>query len=113
MPFVRNGQLRVIGVCTEKRTQLAPELPTLAETIPGLYANAWYGLFAPAGTPRAIIDKLNAEANAVLKSPELQKRMLAFGAEVGGGTPEDFGRFMASETKRYAEIVRISGAKLD
>jgi tripartite-type tricarboxylate transporter receptor subunit TctC len=68
---------------------------------------------APANTPRPIIDKLNAEANQVLKSPEMQKRMGDFGAEVGGGTPEDFGNFIVSEIKRYESIVRLSGAKLE
>src|SRR6185436_16108967 len=108
------GRMRALAVASKARNPALPDVPTFDEAgLKGVYAASWYGLSAPAGTPRAIIDKLNAEANLVLKSPELQKRMLTFGAEVGGGTPEDFGRFMASETKRYAEIVRISGAKLD
>jgi tripartite-type tricarboxylate transporter receptor subunit TctC len=78
-----------------------------------MYASSWYGLMAPAGTPRAIIDKLNAEANLVLKSPELQKRFAEFGSEAGGGTPEEFGSFIASELKRYETIVRLSGAKME
>ena len=114
LPFIAGGKMRALAVASKTRNPALPDVPTFDEVgLPNVYASSWYGLSAPAGTPRAIVDKLNAEANAVLKSPELQKRMLAFGAEVGGGTPEDFGRFMASETKRYAEIVRISGAKLD
>ena len=114
LPFIAGGRMRALAVASKVRNPALPDVPTFDEVgLKGVYASSWYGLSAPAGTPRPIIDKLNAEANAVLKSPELQKRMAAFGAEVGGGTPEDFGRFMASETKRYAEIVRISGVKLD
>jgi len=114
LPFVASGKMRALAVASKKRNPALPDVPTFDEVgLSGVYASSWYGLSAPAGTPKAIIAKLNAEANAVLKSPEFQKRMLAFGAEVGGGTPEEYGRFMASETKRYAEIVRISGVKLD
>ncbi len=114
LPFIASGKMRALAVASKKRNPALPDVPTFDEVgLPGVYASSWYGLSAPAGTPRAIIAKLNAEANAVLRSPEFQKRMLAFGAEVGGGTPEEYGRFMASETKRYAEIVRISGVKLD
>ncbi len=81
--------------------------------MPGVYASSWYGLMAPAGTPRPIIDQLNAETNLVLKTPEMKKRMAEFGAEIGGGTPEDFAKFISSEIKRYESIVRLSGAKLD
>ncbi|MEJ8810841.1 tripartite tricarboxylate transporter substrate binding protein [Variovorax ureilyticus] len=114
LPFIAGGKMRALAVASKARNPALPDVPTFDEAgLPGVYASSWYGLSAPAGTPRAIIDKLNAEANAVLKSPEFQKRMQTLGAEIGGGTPEDYGRFMASETKRYAEIVRIAGAKLD
>ena len=114
LPFIAGGKMRALAVASKARNPALPNVPTLDEAgLPGVYASSWYGLSAPAGTPRAIINKLNAEANAVLKSPELKARMLAMGAEIGGGTPEDYGRFMASETRRYADIVRISGAKLD
>ncbi|MEJ8823156.1 tripartite tricarboxylate transporter substrate binding protein [Variovorax humicola] len=114
LPFVAGGRMRALAVASKARNPALPDVPTFDEAgLKGVYAASWYGLSAPAGTPRAIIDKLNAEANLVLKSPELQKRMLTFGAEIGGGTPEEYGRFMASETSRYAEIVRISGVKLD
>lgn len=114
LPFVASGKMRALAVASKARNPALPNVPTFDEVgLPGVYASSWYGLSAPAGTPRPIIDKLNAEANAVLKSPEFRSRMQAMGAEIGGGTPEDYGRFMASETRRYAEIVRISGAKLD
>jgi tripartite-type tricarboxylate transporter receptor subunit TctC len=114
LPFIAGGKLRALAVASKKRNPALPDVPTFDEAgLPGVYASSWYGLSAPAGTPRAIIDKINAEANLVLKSPQFQKRMLDFGAEIGGGTPEEFGEFMASETKRYAEIVRVSGARID
>jgi tripartite-type tricarboxylate transporter receptor subunit TctC len=114
LPFIAGGKLRALAVASKKRNPALPDVPTFDEVgLPGVYASSWYGLSAPAGTPRAILDKLNAEANQALKSPRFQKQMLDFGAEIGGGTAEEFGQFMASETKRYAEIVRISGAKID
>ena len=114
LPFISGGRMRALAVASKQRNPALPNVPTFDEVgLNGVYASSWYGLSAPAGTPRAIIDKLNAEANAVLKSPEFHQRMATFGAEIGGGSPEDFARFMASETKRYADIVRISGVKLD
>ena len=114
LPFIASGKLRALAVASKSRNPALPDVPTFDELgLPGVHAASWYGISVPAGTPRAVIDKLNTAANQVLKSPQFQKRMLDFGAEIGGGTPEDFAQFMAAETKRYAEIVRISGAKLD
>jgi len=114
LPFIASGKMRALAVASKTRNPALPNVPTLDEAgIPGVYASSWYGLMAPAGTPRPIIDKLNAEANLVLQSPEIRKRMADFGAEVGGGTPEDFAQFIASEIKRYESIVRLSGAKVE
>lgn len=114
LPFIASGKLRALAVASKARNPALPNVPTFDELgLPGVHASSWYGISVPAGTPRPVIDKLNAEVNLVLKSPQFQKRMLEFGGVIGGGTPEDFAKFMASETKRYAEIVRISGAKLD
>ena len=113
MPFVRSGQLRVIGVCTEKRTQLAPDLPTLAETIPGLYANAWYGLFAPAGTPKEIITKLHGEISKLLESSEMKERFAVLGVESTPSTPDQLGSLLQTDLVRWAKIVKDSGAQLD
>ena len=91
-----------------------PDVPTFAEIgHPGATMMPWWGLMAPAGTPRPIIDKLNAEANQVLQSPEIKKRMAEFGAEIGGGTPEEFGQFIVSEIKRYESIVREAGMAVE
>ena len=113
MPFVRSGQLRTLGVCTEKRTQLSPDLPTLAETIPGLYANAWYGLFAPAGTPKDIVTKLNTEITKLMDNPEMRERLVGLGVESAPGTPEQLTTLMRDDLVRWAKIVKDSGAQLD
>jgi tripartite-type tricarboxylate transporter receptor subunit TctC len=113
MPFVRNGQLRVIGVCTEKRTQLAPELPTLAETIPGLYANAWYGLFAPAGTPREIVARLHSEIAKVMEAADMKERLAGLGVEAAPSTPEQLATLLRDDLGRWSKIVKESGARVD
>ncbi|KWT72559.1 MULTISPECIES: tripartite tricarboxylate transporter substrate binding protein [unclassified Variovorax] len=114
LPFVASGRMRALAVASKKRNPALPDVPTFDEAgLPGIYASSWYGLMAPAGTPRPVIEKLNAQANEVLKSPDMKRRMAEFGAEVGGGTPEEFGQFIVSEIKRYESIVRLSGAKLD
>lgn len=114
LPFIAAGKMRALAVASKKRNPALPDVPTFDEVgLTGVYASSWYGLMAPAGTPRPIIDKLNAEANLVLKSPDMQKRMAAFGAEIGGGSPEDFASFISSEIKRYESIVRLSGAKME
>jgi len=114
LPFIAAGKLRALAVASRQRNPALPNVPTFDEAgLPGVYASSWYGLAGPANMPKAIVDKINAEANQVLQSADMKRRMADFGAEIGGGTPEDFGNFMASETKRYEEIVRLSGAKLD
>jgi tripartite-type tricarboxylate transporter receptor subunit TctC len=114
LPFIASGRMRALAVASKKRNPALPDVPTFDEVgLPGVYASSWYGLMAPAGTPRPVIDKLNAEANQVLQSADMKRRMAEFGAEIGGGTPEEFGQFIVAEIKRYESIVRLSGAKLD
>lgn len=113
LPFVKSGQLRPIGVCTEKRTALAPDLPTLAETIPGLYANAWYGLFVPAGTPKDIVGKLHGEITKIMDSPEMKERLVGLGVEAAPSTPDQLAALMQGDLVRWAKIVKDSGAQLD
>ena len=113
MPFVKSGQLRTLGVCTEKRTQLAPELPTLAETLPGLYANAWYGLFVPAGTPKDIIARLHVEIAKLMDSAEMKERLVGLGVEPAPSTPDQLASLMRDDLVRWAKIVKDSGAQLD
>ena len=114
LPYIASGKMRALAVASKKRNPALPDVPTFDEVgLQGIYASSWYGLMAPAGTPRPIVDKLNAEANQVLQSDEIRKRMADLGAEIGGGTPEDFGRFIQSEIARYESIVRLSGAKVN
>ena len=113
LPFVKSGQLRTIGVCTQKRTALAPDLPTLAETIPGLYANAWYGLFVPAGTPKEIVARLHGEIAKIMDSPEMKERLAGLGVESAPSTPEQLAVLMRDDLVRWAKIVKDSGAQLD
>ena len=114
IPLVNSGKLRALAVTSKKRNPALPQVATFDEAgIPDLYASSWYGLMGPAGMPPAIVAKLNLETNEVLRSPEVQKRMADLGAEVGGGTPEEFAAFIQSEIQRYADIVKRSGARFD
>jgi tripartite-type tricarboxylate transporter receptor subunit TctC len=111
LPFIAAGRLKALGVASKVRNPALPSVPTLDEVgIPGVYTSTFYGVMAPAGTPKAIVDRLNAEINAILKTPEMQKRLTDFAAEPGSGTSEDFKQFVIGEIARYGEIVKASGA---
>ncbi|HUP94541.1 MAG TPA: tripartite tricarboxylate transporter substrate binding protein [Burkholderiales bacterium] len=112
-PHVKGGRLRGLGVSSLKRSPIFPDIPTIAETVPGYETNAWGGLVVPVGTPRAIVTKLNAEVNKALQSPTLRERYAQIEAEPVGGTPEQFAAFVKKETTKWAEVVKKSGAKLD
>ena len=112
--FVAAGKMKALAVAADKRSPAFPQLPTFSELgIKGVSMSAWYGVMAPAGTPREIVDRLNTEINAVLKDPAVVKRLNDLGADIGGGTAQDFGRFVEAEIKRYADVVKAAGAKLD
>ena len=113
MPFVKSGKLTVIGVATEKRTPLAPEVPTLAESLPGFFANSWYGLFAPAGTPKPVIDRILAVSTQVLSASDLGERLAGQGAEVWPGKPDQLAKLVREELVMWARIVKESGATVD
>ena len=113
LPFVKAGQLRALGACTEKRTALAPDMPTLAETIPGLYANAWYGLFAPAGTPKEIIARLQRDIAELMLEPEMKERLVGLGVESAPSTPDQLAALLKDDLVRWSRIVKESGAQLD
>ena len=113
MPFVKTGQLRVLGVATEKRSRLVPEVPAIAETVSGYGAVSWYGLLAPAGTPKDILAKLHAETVKVLNSKDVQDRLAVQGAEATSDTPEQFRALIMDELAKWAKLVKDSGAQLD
>lgn len=114
VPHAKNGKLRVIGVGSTKRLPIFPDAPTIAEQgYPGFETSQWYGILAPAGTPPAIISKLNADINKVLNDPEIQKRLADDGALAGSGTPDDFGKYIDAEEKRWGPVVKKAGIKPD
>jgi tripartite-type tricarboxylate transporter receptor subunit TctC len=114
MAQVKGGKLRALAVTTAKRSSLAPDLPTMAEAgLPGFDISTWYGLFAPAGTPSAIVAKWNADVTKILNAPDVRARFVADGAEPAPDTPEQFSQFIAAELAKYARIVKASGAKVD
>lgn len=114
MPHVKNGRLKALAVSTLGRSKYAPEIPTLNELgVTGFDAGAWLGLLAPAGTPKPIVEKLNRELNAILDEPETQKRLLAMGAEVLKGTPDQFAEHIKSEYEKWGKLVRETGVKIE
>ena len=114
MPQVKAGKLKALAVTTAERSKLAPDLPTMAEAgLPGFNISTWFGLFAPAGTPKEIIAKWNAEVAKILNSQEMRDKLIAQGAEPSPTTPEQFAAFVKSEIPKYAKIIKASGAKVD
>ena len=114
MPHVRSGRLKALATSGKDRSPFAPEIPTVAEQgMPGFEAGAWLGLLAPAGTPKAIVDRLNRELNAALAEPETRKRLLDQGSEPMQSTPEEFTAHIASEFTKWGQRVRDSGAKIE
>ena len=114
LPLVREGKLRALGVTSAKRALAAPDIPTLAEAgLPGFEAVSWFALFAPANTPRPIVDKLQAEVSKILKSPDISKRLLDLGLEPAGGTPEELAAYQKSEIAKWSKVVKDSGAKVE
>jgi tripartite-type tricarboxylate transporter receptor subunit TctC len=110
---IRSGTIRGIAVTSTERSPAFPNLPTVSETVPGYEATAWFGIGMPKGTPREIIDKLNAEVNRALADPAMQARLAELGGKPIAGTPEDFGKVIVSETEKWAPIVKTSGAKVE
>jgi tripartite-type tricarboxylate transporter receptor subunit TctC len=113
-PQAREGRVRALAVAAAARFPGAPELPTIAESgLPGFEASAWDGLFVPAGTPAAIVERLNAAVHQALEDPEIEAALRARGAQPMPDTPEAFARFIAASAERWAQAVRASGAKID
>lgn len=110
---IKAGRLTALAVTSAQRTPLAPDVPTVAETLPGYEVELVYAVVAPAGTPAAIIDKLHAELNLALKDPELRERLLGQGFEVRTSTPEQLGQYIRSEIRKWSGIVKESGVKPD
>ena len=111
--FIRAGKLRPLAITTAERAELLPDLPRVADYVPGYEASAWYGLGAPAATPREIITRLNTETNAVLNDPKVKTRFAELGASLIVGSADDFGRLIADETEKWGKVVKYSGARAE
>ena len=114
LPHIKVGKLRALAVTTARRSAAVPDLPTVAEAgVPGYDISTWYGLWAPKGTPRDIVERLAGETAKILKQPDVRERYAALGAEPVGSTPDEFAAYCRSELTKWAEIVKESGAKAD
>ncbi len=110
---IKGGKLRALGVTTEARSDQLPDVPTVAETVKGYEASAWFGMGAPAKTPPAILAVLNKAINEALADPKIKARLADLGGASMGGTPADFGKIVASETEKWKKVVELSGASVE
>lgn len=111
IPFVEQGRLRALGVTTAKRAASLPKVPTLAEAgVPDYAFDSWFGILAPAGTPREVVKRLNTELNKALALPDVKEKLLGLGAEATPSSPEEFDRFIVAEVAKLAPVVKQSGA---
>jgi tripartite-type tricarboxylate transporter receptor subunit TctC len=110
---VRTGSLRALAVTTATRSQAFPEIPAVTEYVPGYEASVWYGVGVPKNTPADIIDKLNKEINADLAAPKMKAQLADLGAEVFAGSPAEFGKLIADETKKWAKVIRTANIKAE
>jgi tripartite-type tricarboxylate transporter receptor subunit TctC len=108
---VKAGALRALAITSAKRSELLPDVPTMAEVLPGYQASQWVGIGAPKNTPAAVVDKLNAEINAALADPGMNAKLIALGGLPLPGSPDQFGKFVADETVKWAKVVKFSGAR--
>ncbi|MGA8414369.1 MAG: tripartite tricarboxylate transporter substrate binding protein [Xanthobacteraceae bacterium] len=110
---IRAGKLRALGVTTAKRSPALPDVPTVADTVPGYEASAWFGMGAPKGTPPEAVNKLNKAINAALADPNIQARLADLGGIVMAGTPADFGQVIVDETEKWAKVVKAAGVSIE
>jgi tripartite-type tricarboxylate transporter receptor subunit TctC len=111
--FARDGQVHALGVSGAARSPAFPDLPTISEAVPGYLAPTWTGVIAPVGVPRPIVDKLNAAINKVLKTKSFEDKFAKIGDQPAGGTPEDFAETILTDSAKWADVIKRSGAKLD
>jgi tripartite-type tricarboxylate transporter receptor subunit TctC len=113
-PNLKTGRLKAIGISSLKRSPLMPDVPTIAESgVPGFEAYTWFGVYAPAGTSKEIIAKLNRELIAVLNSSDMRDRLAILGAEPVGSTPEGMAKTVAAETEKWTKVIREANVKIE
>jgi len=113
LPHAKGGKLRALATIGSVRSAAAPELPTVAEALPGFEVNNWIGLFGPAGTPIDIVRRWNVEVNKIMQGADIKQRLLTEGARFAPNKPEEFGAFVQSEIAKWAPVVKASGARVD
>src|SRR5688572_6957291 len=113
LPFVKAGRLKAVAVTGRKRSSLFPDIPTMAEAGVGYEVDQWYGILAPAGTPRSVVARLHSEFTKALQLPDIKERLLGLGVEPVGSTPEEFDAYLKSEIVKYEKVVKASGARVD
>jgi tripartite-type tricarboxylate transporter receptor subunit TctC len=113
LPLVKSGQLRLIAVGTQMRMAALPEVPTIAETLPGFASSAWFAVVAPPKTARSIVDKISADIAAAIRSPDVAKRLDELSAEPVASTPDASARFMREEVERWGSLIKAAGVRLD
>jgi tripartite-type tricarboxylate transporter receptor subunit TctC len=113
LALVRGGQLKLLGVATSNRTAALPDVPTIAETLPGFESAAWFAIVAPPKTPAAIVDKINADMNEALRERDIRERLAQLSAEPIGGTPQATAAYMREEVERWAKVIKTANVKLD
>ena len=117
MPHIKSGKLKALAVTSSQRSEAMPELPTIEEAggpaLKGYEASSWFGLLAPAGTPPELVRRIQQETAKAMSTPAVKEKLLAQGAIPGGNTPEDFAKFIDAEHKKWAQVVKVSGAKVD
>ena len=113
LPMAKDGKIRALAVTTEKRSPAASELPTVAETVPGFEATTWFAMFAPAGTPKEIVARINAEMKRVYALPDVQDKLKNLGLDAWISTPDELAKLQAREIIKWAKVVKDSGARAD
>ena len=113
LPHVNSGRLRALAITSAKRSAIVPSLPTVAESYPGFESGSWYALFAPAGTPKDAVARVNEAVNRAMQAPEVRDKFIAQGAEPLTGTPQDTAAYTRAEVTKWAKVVKASGARVD
>jgi tripartite-type tricarboxylate transporter receptor subunit TctC len=114
LPFLKEKKVKALAVSTAHRTPVLRDVPTIAEAgVPGYESDVWFGVIAPGGTPKAVVDRLNSEIVRILKTPEMQKNLAEQGADPVGSTPEQFGALIKSEYAKWADLIKRTGIKAE